>query len=408
MFPILRSFRIHPLCLVIAGLLLSACNGSSDSTPAPVPPPPPPPEPPVKLLGESMVGKQFKPGGIAVDASGTIYVGNGSPEQLPSSVITGAVIEVVKMSQTGTVSPFINRTSTYIGEGAAVAPGEVVQLVFNSTSQTLYALEMSGMDSSYSHGVIRSISAAGVVGTILLADTPTHANYSQLPTTIAQRPVALAIGPDGALHAYGTGDYAPSSTPGVGYFGVSFNGWQTVNPDGSGRVVYSQESGHRTGGYDPRGPFTYTYPADLGATAGRLGRNDGGLAVDSVGNGYIADTARHAIIKVTPTGSASMFAGAVTQAGSADGTGTAARFNQPTQLVVDKAANVFVLDRGNATVRKITPAGVVTTVLGVAGQAQTKTGELPGGLGAPMGLAMDAEGRLYVTVDKGVVRAKLP
>ncbi|MDQ1923576.1 hypothetical protein [Massilia pseudoviolaceinigra] len=406
MIPILRSFRVHPLCLLISGVLLSACHGSSDSTPAPVTPPPP--EPPVKLLGESMVGKQFMPGGIAVDAAGTIYVGNGLPAQLPPSGPAEATIEVVKVSQTGTVSPFINQTSIYTGAGPAVAPGQVVQLVFNSTTQTLYALDM-GMDSSYSLGVIRPISAAGVVGTLRLADTPTHANYSPVPTTIAQRPVALAIGPDGALHAYGAGYHAPSSTPTVGSYSVSFNGWQTVNPDGSGRLVYSQESGHSSPGrHDPRGPFTYTYPADLGATAGRLGRNDGGLAVDSAGNGYIADTARHAIIKVTPTGSASIFAGAVTEAGSADGTGTAARFNQPTQLVVDKVANVFVLDRGNATVRKITPAGVVTTVLGVAGQAQTKTGELPGGLGAPMGLAMDADGRLYVTVDKGVVRAKLP
>jgi hypothetical protein len=320
-------------------------------------------------------------------------------------------LEIVKIAPTGAVSPFINRSSTYteVGSGSYWYSGRVVQLAIHPASQTLYALDAHGMAESYTSASIRPISAAGVVGTVTLADTPTHANKSPLPPVVTQYATALAAGPDGALHAYGIGSSSESGTPSSGSYRMSFNGWQIVNPDGSGRMLYSQESGSITRGWmDPTGPFAYTYPVDISTTAGQLGYNEGGLAVDSAGNGYIADTQRHAIVKVTAAGAASILAGTATQSGSADGTGAAARFNGPTQLVVDKAGNVFVLDRGNATVRKITPAGVVTTVLGVAGQSQTKTGELPGGLGTPMGLAMDAAGRLYVTVDKGVVRAKLP
>lgn len=65
------------------------------------------------------------------------------------------------------------------------------------------------------------------------------------------------------------------------------------------------------------------------------------------------------------------------EVGSADGTGAAARFNQPSSVVVDTAGNVYVADQLNATFRKITAAGVTTTVAGTAGVAGVVLGSSP-------------------------------
>ncbi len=96
----------------------------------------------------------------------------------------------------------------------------------------------------------------------------------------------------------------------------------------------------------------------------------------------------------------STLAGSAGVAGSADGTGTAARFKSPEGLGVDAEGNIYVADRGNSTVRKITPAGVVTTLAGKAGETGVVDGEgAEARFGATglAGLAMDRTGNVFVT-----------
>ncbi|MDI1247906.1 MAG: immunoglobulin domain-containing protein [Lacunisphaera sp.] len=122
------------------------------------------------------------------------------------------------------------------------------------------------------------------------------------------------------------------------------------------------------------------------------------IATDLAGNIFIVDEGNHTVRKITPAGAVTTFAGTAGLPGSADGTGDAARFDSPQGIVADAAANLYITDTGNHTIRKITPAGVVTTLAGLAGV----TGNTDGTGGAarfdrPRKLALDAAGNLYVT-----------
>lgn len=121
------------------------------------------------------------------------------------------------------------------------------------------------------------------------------------------------------------------------------------------------------------------------------------VAVDGSGNILIADAYNHTIRKMTPAGVVSTLAGSAGQWGSDDGIGSAARFNYPEGIAVDRAGNVIVADSANRTIRKISPTGTVTTVAGNAGQMGYDDGQ---GSAArfdwPQGVTVDAAGFVYV------------
>jgi len=119
--------------------------------------------------------------------------------------------------------------------------------------------------------------------------------------------------------------------------------------------------------------------------------------VDASGNVYAADFYNHVIRRIGPDGTVTTYAGTVGSAGSTDGTGAAARFNNPEDVAVDAAGNVYVADTGNSTIRRIAPGGVVTTWAGTAGTVGSADGT--GGAASfagPRGLAVNAAGTLYV------------
>jgi len=121
-----------------------------------------------------------------------------------------------------------------------------------------------------------------------------------------------------------------------------------------------------------------------------------GMAVDSAGNIYVADTDASTIRKITPGGVVSTFAGSFTKAGPQNGTGSAARFNLPTDVAVDSSNNVYVADSNNCTIRKITPAAAVTTLAGLASPGHTNGTGSAARFDFPQGVAVDTTGKIYV------------
>jgi streptogramin lyase len=120
-----------------------------------------------------------------------------------------------------------------------------------------------------------------------------------------------------------------------------------------------------------------------------------GIAIDNTGNIFIADTYNHSIRKITPAAVVTTIAG-TGSAGFANGTGTAASFSRPAGLTIDAAGNIYVADRDNHSIRKITPAGVVTTFAGT-GSAGNSNGTLSTAtFNSPKAITIDREGNFYI------------
>jgi sugar lactone lactonase YvrE len=136
---------------------------------------------------------------------------------------------------------------------------------------------------------------------------------------------------------------------------------------------------------------------DGSGTAARFG-SPGGMAVDGGGNVIVADRSNNTIRKVTPAGVVSTLAGLSRSSGSDDGTGSAARFSRPNGVAIGPDGNIFVTDQENFTVRKLTPAGAVTTIAGSVNRPAEEDGQ---GSAAsfyyPAGIGADAQGNLFVS-----------
>jgi hypothetical protein len=184
---------------------------------------------------------------------------------------------------------------------------------------------------------------------------------------------------------------------------AQFSAPKAVATDSSGNVFVADSGNNRIRKVTPTGVVsTHAGSGAFGSADGAAGTasfyGPGGVAVDSSGAVYVADPGQNTIRKISG-GTVSTFAGtAAIAGGSADGAGAAARFSGPLGIAVDGSGTVYVADSGNSLIRKITPSGVVSTLAGGGGGACA----LQDGAGsaarfcAPEALAVDVAGNVYV------------
>jgi hypothetical protein len=309
------------------------------------------------------------PGGVAVDSAGNVYVADTRNNTIRKMTPAGVVTTLAGLAQTD--------TDGYPVSGSADGTGSAAR--FNNP-----------------YGV-----AVDSAGNVYVADTD---NYTIRKVTPAGVVTTLAGQPGTFGSADGTGSAA------------RFNHPTGIAADGAGNLYVADYGTIRK--VAPVGVVT-----TLAGSAGNFGSMDGtgsaarfwgpsGVAVDSAGNVYVADSADSTIRKVTPAGVVTTLAGGTF--GSADGTGSAVQFNYPSAVAVDSAGNVYVADTDNDTIRKVTPAAVVTTLAGLAGYGNWGSADgtgsaarfgaitAPPGAGSdhvffgPGGVAVDDAGNLYV------------
>ncbi|MGD0092379.1 MAG: IPT/TIG domain-containing protein, partial [Planctomycetota bacterium] len=317
-------------------------------------------------------------GGTAVTITGTNFVQGSNNTGVTFGASAATNVVVVSATQITCVT-------------AAGSAGAVDVKVTNPDTQVATA---AGAFTYTSPPVIFSVTAvSGSAGLafgyqIMAHNGPTSYNATPLPAGLSVNTSSGAI--TGTATAAGSTSTTLSATNAYG--------------TGSATLAITITTGGTPGA-------TVTTLAGPGESPGALDGGGSGarfnvpvqIAVDGVGNIYVADQGNHVIRKVTPAGLASTLAGLAGSPGSADGQGNVARFNNPNSVAVDGNGNVYVADSSNQTIRKITPGGQVTTLAGQVGKAGYKdaTGtaaqfSFTNGNSLWGGLAADNSGNVYV------------
>ena len=349
------------------------------------------------------------PSGVATDGAGNVFVTDGST--------------IRKITPAGVVTTFAGTASAF---GSTDGTGATARFDFSGNGffvDSALAIDGAGniYAADYFNRIIRKITPAGVVTTLAgtagvfgsTDATGAAASFSS-PSGVATDSAGNVFVTDGTTirkitptgvvttfagtagvygHADGTGAAASFFLP------------DGIATDGAGNIYVSD--GNTIRKITPAGVVT-----TLAGTVGVTGSADGvgaaasfnapsGLATDMFGNIYVADSNNCTIRRITPAGVVTTLAGTAGLSASIDATGPAARFGYPLGIATDGANNVYVADFLNHTIRKVTSAGVVTTVAGVPGQAGFEPGDLPGLLSFPVAVAVSGTS-LYVTLYNGV------
>ncbi len=290
----------------------------------------------------------YRPFGIARNSAGDFFVGDLNNNLIrrvtPAGVVTTFAGSTLHGSQdgTGTAAGF------YGPAGIAI-----------DSSDNLYVVDRLNY-------LIRKITPAGVVTTL-----------------------AGTVGSPGSANGTGTS--------------ASFASVYGLAVDSGGNVYVAEMSSNQIRKITPAGVVTTFAGSSTPGSADGNGASasftaPAGIAVDAQDNVYVSEVGTHRIRKITPSGDVTTIAGAGT-AGNNDGTGAAAKFNQPYGLTVDSDGVIYVADTIGNKIRRVTQAGVVTTLSGPVGLATSGHADANGTLATwylPTNLTFDAAGNLWV------------
>ena len=366
--------------------------------------------------GTNSAARFWNPASVAVSGTNTVTVyvadaGNGTIRALTPAGTNWVSSTLAGSASTGSADTTGSAARFYWPSGSAVNSATNVY-VADTQNGTIRQVTTAGAVSTLAGSAGNYGSADGTggnarfygpqgiavdsAGTVYVADT-VNATIRKITAGAVVSTLAGAPGTNGS--ADGTGSAA------------RFYGPHGIAVDGAGNVYVADKWNQTIRKITAAGavstlagvPGSY---GDIDGTGGGEGTNaarfhcPAGVAVDSATNVYVADYFNHTIRKITPAGVVSTLAGLPGVWGNADGTNSAARFYEPAGIAVDSRGNVYVVDSGNQTIRKVAPVGtnwVVSTIAGSAGVSGSSDGAGSGAeFNYPGGLAVDGAGNLYV------------
>jgi sugar lactone lactonase YvrE len=306
------------------------------------------------LDGTGIQASFYQSQGMATDSLGNIYVAD-TANNLIRKITPLAVV------------------TTYGGNGVAnYVEGPALSACFNSPQGIVVDSTGNVYVADTGNNVIRKITPGGEVSTIAGSGTAAFANGSGISAGF-NGPMGMTIDSSGNLYVVDTVN----------------NRIRKIDTSVSPALV-STVAGLATSGSADGSQFIAKFNAPQGIT------------IDSTGSLYVTDTGNNRIRKITMTSSATVISTlAGSTAGSEDGSGTSAKFNRPRGITIDSAGNIFVTDTNNYEIRKLTKEGVVTTYVGITTNSVPSDGSSEtAGFSSPGAIAVDVSGNLYV-VDNG-------
>jgi uncharacterized protein (TIGR03437 family) len=263
------------------------------------------------------------PIGVTVDAAGNLYIADSANQRIRRVTASGIITTVAG-----------NGTADFSGDG-----GPATSAAFNGPAGIVVDAAGNLYITDDYNNRVRRVTPDGIITTVAGNGTRGYSGDHGAATSAALNdPYGIAVDAAGNVYIADRGNYRI----------------RCVTPWRGGGII-TTVAGNGAHGFSGDGG-----PATSAAMNGPVG-----IAVDAAGNLYIADLDNNRIRRVTPSGIITTVAGNGTAGFSGDGgSATSAALNGPVGIAVDTAGNLYIADRGNYRIRRVTPSGIITTVAG--------------------------------------------